>query len=53
METYNVKMTRVEKDNLLVFLERITLQPREIPSYVAIIKALNESEKVGEEDGNA
>lgn len=46
-----IELSEQQRNNLLQFLERITLQPREIQAYVEIIQALTNDKKVGE--GNA
>lgn len=55
---YKLEADQQTINNLKIFLERITLTPKEIPAYVDIIKVLEKAEKikdkkVGGNDGNA
>lgn len=48
-----IEMSEQQKNNLLIFLERITLTPKEVPAYIEIVQLLTNTKEVGEEDGNA
>lgn len=48
-----IGLTEQQKNNLLIFLERITLTPKEIPVYIELIQTITKKEEVGGEDGNA
>ena len=47
-----IELTEQQKNNLLLFLERITLTPKEIQAYIEIVKAITNKE-AGDKDGNA
>jgi len=46
-----IELTEQQIQNLKVFLERITLQPKEIQPYIEIINALTNT-KAGEDNGS-
>ena len=49
----SIKLTEEEKNNLLVFLERTTMNGKEVAAYARIVKAIVEAtpvKKGGEKD---
>lgn len=47
----NIELTEEQRRNLLIFLERVTMQGKEVGAYVQIIQALqNPIEKTEEGD---
>jgi hypothetical protein len=52
MEEYTIQMKQATINNAKVFLERITLTPKEVPAYLDIINALEQAEKIQEKEGD-
>ena len=47
MKQYNIKLNKVQLDSLKSFLERSNLSGREIQSFISIVQAVNDAEKIG------
>ena len=39
----NIKLTKRQLEYLKIFLERVTLSGKEVPAYLDLIKAINDS----------
>lgn len=49
---YKIKTSKTTINNIKVFLERITLTPKEVPAYLDIIQTLEKAEKIEEKEGD-
>lgn len=42
MEKMSIELTKSQRENLILFLQRVQLTGAEVPAYLEIVKALNE-----------
>lgn len=42
---YTITLTQEQISNLSIFLERVSLTGKEVPAYIALIKAIQEAGK--------
>ena len=45
-DSMEIYLTEEQRKALLILLERVTLQPKEIPKYVELVKIIQDSEEI-------
>lgn len=40
---YNIELSEEQMQNLLIFLERVSLTGKEVPAYIALIQAMQDA----------